>query len=51
MHLNVMARSHAVTQEQVENMDMCFHICRRWIFQRILTQMFKIILDLYRAIP
>ena len=42
-----MAKLHAVTQEKGENMDMYFYNCHRWSFSRILTQMIKIILDLY----
>ena len=38
-----MAKLHAVTREEMGNMDMCFHNCHRWSFLPILTQMIKII--------
>ena len=45
IHLNIIAKLHAVTQEKVGNIDLCFYSCRS--FLRILTQMIKIIFDSY----
>ena len=42
-----MVKLHAETQEKVENMNMSFKNCHRWRFSQILTQINKIIFDLY----
>ena len=44
IHLNIIAKLHAVIQEKVENKDMYFYNCHRWSFPRILTQMIKYLL-------
>ena len=43
--MNIIEKVHAVTQEKVENMDMCFYNCHRSWFSRILIQIIDIILD------
>ena len=42
-----MEKLQTVTQEIVENMDMCFDNCHRWSFLRILMQMIKMIFVSY----
>ena len=37
LHLNILPKLYAVTQEKVENMDMCFYNYNRWSFLPILT--------------
>ena len=44
-----MAKSHALTHENVETMDMYFYNCHI-DFSRILTEMSKIIFDLYMGL-
>ena len=45
-----MTKLHAVTQEKVENMDMCFYNCHRWSLSRNVTKIIKIIFYPYMGL-